>query len=102
MASSAEELQGMINELSAEFDNLVLDRHIVGQSKYGPLTFLEKDIFEETYMELADTANYVRYQYIKLRMLQLAIAKDPSVEQFTDGGGGISIGLESFTPTAKD
>ncbi len=100
MASAEEEMVGMINDLSAEFDQLIFDRHTVGQQKYGQLSFLGKDMFLEAFQELADTANYVRYQYIKLRMLQDLILADKDVEKLAMDGT-VSIGLESFTPTAK-
>jgi len=86
----------LINQLSAEFDEQTLKRHELGQDKYGKFSFLEKDIFQEAIFELLDCANYMRYQYIKLRMLQMALAADPAVQQFVDSQGDINIGIGSF------
>lgn len=86
----------LINELSEEFDQKTLERHELGQDKYGKFSFLGKDMFEEAILECLDTANYMRYQYIKLRMLQMAIASDPRVAALANTEGDITIGVESF------
>lgn len=86
----------LINELSAEFDEMAVERHNFGRQKYGELTWLEKDIMQEAMYELLDMANYARYQYIKLRMLQMAIAEDPRLEKLEDADGNITIGVGSF------
>jgi hypothetical protein len=86
----------LINELSVEFDVQTLERHQVGQEKYGAFSFLGKDMFQEAMNEILDMANYARYQYIKLRMLQMFIAADPRVAGLADDEGNITIGAESF------
>jgi hypothetical protein len=86
----------LINILSTEFDEQALQRHIFGQEKYGTFTFLEKDIFQEALYEILDMANYARYQYIKIRMLQMALAADPRIAKFQDDAGEITIGVNSF------
>lgn len=65
-----------IEQLSEEFDNLCTERHIMGQMKYGDFTFLETDVFRMLIEELADAANYLRYHYIKLRLLQMYMEKE--------------------------
>lgn len=95
-------IQDLITDLSKEFDEFTQARHEVGQEKYGTFSFLEKDIFQEALMEIADCANYMRYQYIKLRMLQMAIASDPRVEDLKAEDGSVSIGINSFIPSSKE
>jgi hypothetical protein len=86
----------LINQLSVEFDNRSLERHEFGQDKYGKFSFLEKDMFEEAIFECLDTSNYMRYQFIKLRMLQMMIASDPRVIALADSDGNVNIGADSF------
>lgn len=85
-----------MNELSQEFDAQTIARHEVGQKKYGEFSFLEKDMIQEALFECLDTANYMRYQYIKLRMIQMALASDPRLAQLADAEGNVTIGLNSF------
>lgn len=86
----------LMNDLSQEFDARTLERHEVGQKKYGEFSFLEKDMFEEAILECLDTANYMRYQYIKLRMIQMALASDPRLTELADADGNVIIDLSSF------
>jgi hypothetical protein len=58
---------------SVEFDEMCEQRHKAGAEKYGPGKFLTVDTIEEALQELVDLANYTRYTFIKLRMLQEAI-----------------------------
>jgi len=58
---------------STEFDEMCEQRHKAGADKYGPGKFLTVDTIEEALQELVDLANYTRYTFIKLRMLQEAI-----------------------------
>jgi len=96
MSEMSPEITDLIQDLSDEFGDFCYDRHKVGQEKYGQFSFLEKDIFQEALYELADCANYMRYQYVKLRMLQMAIAADPRVKKYQDDGGEVTLGLQSF------
>jgi len=50
------------------------ERHEEGARKYGPGKFLTVDTFQEALEEIVDLANYARYTYIKVRMLQYAVA----------------------------
>jgi hypothetical protein len=63
----------LISHLSSRFDEVTQHRHMFGQEKYGPVKFLEIDSFEMALEELADLANYVRYSWIKLKLIQLGI-----------------------------
>jgi hypothetical protein len=64
----------LLQELSDEFDELCARRHDAGAEKYGPLKFAGVDTLEEALQEVLDMGNYIRYTYIKLRLLQLSIA----------------------------
>lgn len=79
-----------IKAFSVDFDELCQQRHLMGAEKYGPLNFVETNTIEMAIEEVADMANYLRYTFIKLRMLQQAIA-DQSV-----GVEAPSIGLDSW------
>ncbi len=86
-----------INRLSELFDTLCTERHIDGQGKYGKLTFLGNDVVRMMLEELADTANYCRYQAIKLMLLQEALElKLAGSDLVKDGEEEITVGLQSF------
>jgi hypothetical protein len=63
----------IIVELSLEFDEATMARHRMGAEKYGPGKFLTVDTLQEALDEVVDLANYARYTYIRLRLLQEAI-----------------------------
>jgi len=86
----------LMSEFAREFDEKCIERHEFGQEKYGPFSFLGKDMIQEALLECLDTANYMRYQYIKLRMVQLYLAQDPRLAGLADSEGNITIGAESF------
>lgn len=65
-----------INDLSIEFGNLCQQRHMDGAAKYGAFAFMGKDMIREAGEELADLANYARYAYIKLRLMELTITEN--------------------------
>lgn len=69
-------LAEIVEKLSAEFDQRVIQRHTDGAKKYGPFSFFNKDMFEEACQEVLDLANYARYSYIKLRLTQLQITDE--------------------------
>jgi hypothetical protein len=66
----------MIEQLSREFDEWCQQRHNKGQEEYGTFTFLGADTVEMMLEELADAANYARYHFIKLRLLQMRLAEE--------------------------
>lgn len=69
-----EKFAQMVQGLSHEYDNTTLERHEMGAEKYGPSKFLTVDTLQEALDELADLGNYIRYTWIKLRLLQESIA----------------------------
>lgn len=79
--ATSEDLQAFSNE----FDILTAKRHAMGEEKYGPGTFLGVDTMQEAMDEVADLANYARYTYIKLRVLQEKVkAQEPEFRKSLD------------------
>lgn len=66
---------GTLSQYSDEFDDACRTRHELGTEKYGPGKFLVVDTLQEALDEVADLANYARYTFVKLRLLQDAIAE---------------------------
>ena len=73
-------LSEQIEKYSTEFDEKTFERHQQGEEKYGPGTWLGIDTLQHAMDEVLDLANYARFTYIKLRMLQ-----DKLVEFQADG-----------------
>ena len=70
------ELQTYFQELSNSFDELCQTRHEEGAKEYGVLTFAGNDVIRMMMEELADASNYMRYQFIKLMVLQGALEEE--------------------------
>lgn len=86
--TNEELLQKMVADFSEEFDIRCMDRHEMGAEKYGPVNFLAVDTVEMALEELLDLANYARYTFVKLRLLQEYIASkvaDEEAEEITLG-----------------
>jgi len=64
------ELAEQIERFSAEFEDKCYERHVEGEKKYGAGTWLKIDTLQHAMDEVLDLANYARFTYIKLRMLQ--------------------------------
>lgn len=73
--NEAQKQVNRLHRLSVDFDSLCQERHEMGAEKYGNLNFMETDTIEMAIEEIADMANYLRYTYIKLRMLQDFVVK---------------------------
>lgn len=58
-----------IEQYSMMFDQACQERHDMGEQKYGTGTFLKVNTLEEAAFELIDLANYARYSFIKLMLL---------------------------------
>lgn len=69
MTDFPEELQ----RYATEFDAKCIERHEMGAKKYGPVKFMEIDTPEMVIEELIDAANYLRYMYIRMRVIQEAL-----------------------------
>ena len=58
------------------FEQMCKERHEgKGRQKYGELTFLDMPTLQMAMEEVVDMANYARYTFIRLVLLQLAIDK---------------------------
>jgi len=68
-------LEDRINALSAEFDARTLERHEMGEEKYGAGTWLGVDTIESAMEEILDFANYARYTFIKLGLVRDGVAR---------------------------
>lgn len=83
----------IVAEASVQFTDLCEARHLVGIEEYGQFTFLENDIVRMMMEELADTSNYCRMQFIKLMILQNALAGQLEATNNT------TLGVEAFKGT---
>ncbi len=99
----------MTNDLekhSLEFDILTQARHDQGSEEYGDLAFLGNDMYAYIYEELADAANYLRFQFIKLRLVeeqQIASGIDltPSTFEAVRDEDELSHGAPSFSTSEE-
>jgi hypothetical protein len=85
------ELADKIAEFSAEFDTKCYERHVAGEDKYGAGTWLTIDTLQHAMDEVLDLANYARFTYIKLRMLQEKLVEfqaDQSIAKAKPGYDG--------------
>jgi hypothetical protein len=94
--SAEANLPRLIAELSLEFDARTVERHERGEQKYGSFKWLSTDLVEELCQELLDTANYARYHFIKLRLLQMYLEQDERIRDLGNGSGDITIGVHNF------
>ena len=76
----------VLNMLAAEFDQFCQERHNDGAKEYGPTRFASNNMFQMIAEEMADIANYCRYQYIKLRLMEGTFISDESRTDFTSSG----------------
>ncbi len=60
----------MLEALNLEFFELCEQRHNAGADEYGPLNFLNVNLPEFIYEEMADIANYARFLFIRVRLLE--------------------------------
>lgn len=95
------EFVNLINQLGEVFDTLCTERHEHGQVEYGKFTFLGNDIVRMMLEELADTANYCRYQAVKLMLLQDAMENQVLKNFVPDGEDQVTIGVKAFKGTGE-
>lgn len=77
----------LIKQASQDFDKLTQERHQVGQKEYGEFTFLGNDVIRMMQEELADTANYARYHFIKLAIIQGMMLADEESKEVAESFG---------------
>ncbi len=85
------ELEDKINEFALEYDRKTFERHVAGEEKYGPGTWLGIDTLQHAMDEVLDLGNYAKFTYIKLRMLQENLATfqaDASIARAKPGYDG--------------
>jgi hypothetical protein len=93
-------------QFSDEFSALCFARHEVGAEEYGDMAFMDNDMFAFVYEELADAANYLRYQFMKLRIVEETLRArgiDPASGFPTDLGQGDQVpsGPSSFSTSEE-
>jgi len=71
----------------------------MGEKKYGPGTWLGVDNLEMAIEEIIDLANYARFAFIKLRMLQELLVTDKSTEKPLKGME--MLGKDAFTSSRE-
>lgn len=98
-AAEASALREMVEDFSDRFYELCQARHDEGAEKYGATTWMTNDVVRMMIEELADTANYCRYQAIKLMMMQSYLEAE-LVDTFdSDEEGNVTIGMQAFKGT---
>jgi hypothetical protein len=96
----------MLEKLNLEFFELCEQRHNTGADEYGPLKFLEVDLPEFIYEELADFANYARFLYIRVRILE-EVANERGIDLSSAfagevrGDDKVPLGPATFIPQSK-
>lgn len=68
--SDSEKTLKLMETFNKEFFDLCEIRHNTGAEEYGALNFLNVDLPTFIYEEMADIANYARFLYIKMRLLE--------------------------------
>lgn len=89
--SADSDMKAKIEEYSDLFDEACRQRHEMGVEKYGAGKFLTVNTLEEAAYEVLDLANYARYSFIKLMLLNEYLE---SLETIPD--------QEGFQPVGKD
>ena len=98
---SVEDATGLaaeIQSISMEFDEQTIHRHRKGGEKYGPAKFLTVDTIEEALNEVVDLANYARYTYIRLRLIQKAVMDWAEREGADERSEGFIKGSDTTKP----
>lgn len=98
--TSDQRLVELIQKYNDLFDDMLQQRHeVVGREKYGNFAFLKNDVGRMLMEELADSANYARYLFIKIGILNEHLAGELQGE--ADKDGNITIGVKGFQGTKE-
>ena len=89
---AAATFQDLVEEANYKFDEMCMERHTMGQEKYGPVKFMTANTLIEAGEEVVDLANYARYTFVKLYVLNLQI--DKIIGDVPD-----MLGPQSFIPS---
>jgi hypothetical protein len=84
-------LEEALREADEAFVARLQERLEKGEQKYGSLKFFEVDTLEEAMLEVLDLANYARFTFIKLFLLQRASTKVMEKDPLTDHQGFVSL-----------
>jgi len=104
--SDSEKLLKMMETFNSEFFDLCEVRHNTGAEEYGSLNFLNVDLPTFMYEEMADIANYARFLYIRMRLLEETAREggfnlsEPFTGEVRDDNE-VSFGASSFVPRDK-
>ena len=90
--------KAVLNQLAAEFDQLCQERHFTGAREYGPTGFIKNNMFRMIAEEMADIANYCRYEYIKLRLMEGSFDSESSSDFASSGVPGTQHPVPSPAP----
>jgi hypothetical protein len=82
----------LLEEANGSFDKACQDRHAAGAKKYGSISFFDKNTVEEAMDEVVDMANYMRYTYVKLYIMNVQL----------DATLGVREAEEPFRPSVPD
>ncbi len=99
-------MKELLETANQEYFDLCEERHETGAKEYGPLKFLDVNLPEFIYEELADASNYLRYLYIRLRVLE-ALANERGLDLSAAFTGEVrdddevSFGVTSFVPQSE-
>lgn len=88
-----------IQVLSEEFDELCQKRYNMGEQKYGAGTWLGVDNAEMAIEELIDMANYLRFMFVRLRLVQETLGTDRSTA--APKPGNEMMGKDAFTSAVR-
>lgn len=96
----------LLQRLSEEFDQVTAERHNAGAQEYGELGFLGNDLVQYALEEVADLANYARFLYIRIRILQEVARErglDLSASLLKEGGdvNSVSYGPAAFSTSEE-
>lgn len=95
-----------LEDFNQEFFDLCEVRHNEGAEEYGDLNFLTVNLPEFIYEEMADIANYSRFMYIRLRLLE-EMARERGIDMSAAFVGevreedDVPSGATSFVPTSE-
>jgi hypothetical protein len=94
MSDDAENFIKLLQALTVEFEELRQSRHDMGQDKYGPFSFLDRDTAKDIGEEIVDAANYLLYLYIKIRLIELNYKPPADAEE--------ALGIKGFKTRFKE
>lgn len=72
---AVQDFNQLTQEATGLFFQMMQDRHVMGEAKYGPIKFMEVNTLEEAMEELADLGNYTMYTFMKLYVLNQQLKK---------------------------